>query len=129
MYGAAMPNYFCANRTDVDNVRFCKTTEGGYVFPQWIMGDGSINVGSVSGVENPLITANTLLVGDFGLGTLYVWDDLVIEIAQIEDDKKTWMTTIIAYMRENLRVQDVDKNAFVKVSNLSDTLNAISVTA
>lgn len=126
--GAATINYFIANRKDTDKVRFEKTTQGAYVFPQWTMGNGSVNVGSVMGVENPLVTENTLLAGDFSLATLYVWDDLVIEIAQIEDDKKTGMTTILAYMRENLRVQDVDKDAFVKVTNLSDTIQAITKT-
>ena len=126
--GAATLNYFIANRKDTDKVRFEKTTQGAYVFPQWTMGNGSVNVGSVMGVENPLVTENTLIAGDFSLATLYVWDDLVIEIAQIEDDKKTGMTTILAYMRENLRVQDVDKDAFVKVTNLTDTLQAITKT-
>jgi hypothetical protein len=69
---------------------------------------------------------NTMLIGDFSLATLYVFDDLMIEIAQIEDDKKTGMTTIMAYMRENLRVQDVDKKAFVKVSDVANTLTAIT---
>ena len=69
---------------------------------------------------------NTRLIGDFSLATLYVFDDLMIEIAQIEDDKKTGMTTIMAYMRENLRVQDVDKKAFVKVSDVATTLSTIT---
>ena len=69
---------------------------------------------------------NTMLIGDFSLATLYVFDDLMIEIAQIEDDKKTGMTTIMAYMRENLRVQDVDKKAFVKVSDVATTLSTIT---
>jgi hypothetical protein len=72
--------------------------------------------------------ANTLIAGDFSLGTIYVWDDLVIEFAQIEDDKKTGKITIIAYMRENLRVKDCEKNGFVKVSNLSASIEAITST-
>ena len=126
LLGAASPNYFIANRVDTDKVRFAKTLQGAYVFPQWTMGNGSLNIGSVVGVENPLVTADTLLVGDFSLATLYVWDDLVIEIAQIEDDKKTGMTTIMAYIRENLRIQDVDKNAFVKVTSVADSIEEIT---
>lgn len=126
LLGAAMPNYVIANRNDTDKVRYKKTGQGAYLFPQWVMGSGVNNIGSMTVVENPLVPANTLLAGDFSLATLYVWDDLVIEIAQIEDDKKTGMTTIMAYTRENLRVQDVDKNAFVKVSAIGTAITAIT---
>ena len=128
LLGAAMPNYVIANRNDTDAVRYQKTKQGAYLFPQWVMGNGVNNISSMTVVENPLVAKNTLLAGDFSLATLYVWDDLVIEIAQIEDDKKTGMTTIMAYTRENLRVQDVDKNAFVKVSDLSASIAAITKT-
>ena len=77
-------------------------------------------------VENPLMADNTLLAGDFSLATLYVWDDLMIEIAQIGNDKIDGKTTIMAYMRENLRVQDVDKKAFVYVSDVATTLSTIT---
>jgi len=126
LLGAAMPNYVIANRKDFDKVRYAKTLQGAYLFPQWVMGNGFNSIGQMTAIENPLVTANTLLAGDFSLATLYVWDDLVIEIAQIEDDKKTGMTTIMAYTRENLRVQDVDKNAFVKVSDVAATVTAIT---
>lgn len=127
MLGGATPNYWVANPTDVDGVRFGKTDDGAYLFPQWAVG-GNVAVSGMTGVENALQGANTLLAGDFSLGTIYVWDDLMIEIAQIEDDKKTGMTTIMAYKRENLRVQDVDKKAFVKIASISDTLAAIDTT-
>lgn len=127
LLGAATPNYVIANRNDTDKIRFAKTGQGAYVFPQWVMGDGMTNVGSMQVIENPLVTTNTLVVGDFSLGTIYVWDDLIIEIAQVEADKKTGHTTVFAYMRENLRVQDVDKDAFVKVSDVDTTIAAISV--
>jgi hypothetical protein len=61
------------------------------------------------------------------MATLYVWDDLMIEIAQIEDDKKTGLTTIIAYQRENLRVKDVDVKSFVKVDSIAAALSDINL--
>lgn len=124
--GAANPNYCVVNRVDTDKLRFAKTTQGAYVFPQFAMGTGMNTMAGVPAVENPLVSANTLLAGDFSLATLYVWDDLVIEIAQIEDDKKTGMTTILAYTRENLRVQTVDANAFVYVPNVNNALTAMA---
>ena len=80
-------------------------------------------------IENSLVTANTLLVGDFGLGTLYVSDDLVIEMTEIDDDAITGMVTIHAYIRENLVVRDVDVNAFVKVTDVDTTIATITAGA
>jgi HK97 family phage major capsid protein len=124
--GLAMPNYWIANREDTDLVRFAKDKDNAYLFQNWALGLGNVAVGGMELVENPLMTANTLIAGDFSLATLYVWDDLVIEFAQIEDDKKTGKITVIAYMRENLRVKDCEKNGIVKVSDVGATIQAIT---
>lgn len=126
MLGGAMPNYWLANNVDVDNIRLKKDKDNNYLFPAWSIG-GNVAVNGMSLVENPLIASDTLLVGDFNMATLYVWDDLMIEIAQIEDDKKTGLTTIIAYQRENLRVKDVDVKSFVKVDSIAAALSAINL--
>jgi HK97 family phage major capsid protein len=126
MLGAAMPNYWAANREDVDSVRYAKDKDNAYLFQNWALGLGQVAVGGMDLVENPLVTQNTLVAGDFSMGTIYVWDDLVIEFAQIEDDKKTGKITIIAYMRENLRVKECEKKGFVKVSDISATIQSIT---
>jgi len=123
--GAANPNYALTNGQDVDNLRYSKTEDGAYVFPQLTFGE-TARLGNVPTVENPLMTADTLLVGDFNLATLYIWDDVVVEIAQIEDDKKTGNTTVMCYLRENLRVKDVDAGAFVKVASITSDLATIT---
>ena len=125
MLGGAMANYALVNNADVDNVRLKKDKNNNYLYPAWAIG-GNVSVGGISLIENPLVTADTLLLGDFNMATLYIWDDLMIEIAQIEDDKKTGLTTIIAYQRENLRVKDVDVKSFVKVASIADVLATIT---
>jgi HK97 family phage major capsid protein len=123
--GAALPTTAVTNRMVTDTLRYKKDTQGRYVFDGLATG-AEINVGGMNVIENPLMTDNTLLAGDFSLATLYVWDDLMIEIAQIGNDKLDGKTTIMAYMRENLRVQDVDKKAFVYVSDVATTLSTIT---
>ena len=125
MLGGAMANKAIVNNVDVDSVRLAKDADGAYLFPQWALG-GNVAINGLNIVENPLVTADSLIVGDFNFATLYVWDDLVIEIAQIEDDKKTGLTTIMAYLRENLRVKDVDVKAFVYTNTLAADIAAIS---
>lgn len=128
MLGGASASYWLANNVDVDSVRLAKDLDGQYLFPQWALG-GNVNLNGLTLVENPLVTADSLIVGDFNMATLYVWDDLVIEIAQIEDDKKTGLTTIMAYLRENLRIKDVDKKAFVYTTTVAADLATISIPA
>lgn len=126
MLGGALPNYWVANPADVQKyIRSRKDANNRYLFESWALG-ANPTIGNMQAVENALATSDTLLVGDFNRATLYIWDDLVIEIAQIEDDKKTGLTTIIAYLRENLRVNDVDKKAFVKVDSIATDLAAIT---
>lgn len=126
MLGGALPNYWVANPADVQKyIRSRKDANNRYLFESWALG-ANPTIGNMQAVENALAPSDTLLVGDFNRATLYIWDDLVIEIAQIEDDKKTGLTTIIAYLRENLRVNDVDKKAFVKVASIATDLAAIT---
>ena len=126
MLGGALPNYWVANPADVQKyIRSRKDANNRYLFEAWALG-ANPTIGNMQAVENALAPSDTLLVGDFNRATLYIWDDLVIEIAQIEDDKKTGLTTIIAYLRENLRVNDVDKKAFVKVASIAADLADIT---
>lgn len=126
MLGGALPNYWVANPADVQKyIRSRKDANNRYLFEAWALG-ANPTIGNMQAVENALAASDTLLVGDFNRATLYIWDDLMIEIAQIEDDKKTGLTTIIAYLRENLRVNDVDKKAFVKVDSIATDLAAIT---
>lgn len=119
------PTNFCINPTEADLIRLAKSTDGQYLFPMWALG-GDMSISGLRSVENTLVTANSLLVGDFSAATLFEWNGLTIEIGQINDDALTGMVTIIAYMRENLRVKDVDVNAFVKVADVAATITAIT---
>lgn len=124
--GGAVPNFATASPLDVDTIRYKKDTLNRYMFESWALGTTNPSVGGMTIVENALVTENTLIAGDFSLATLYVWDDLVIEMGRTEDDMLKGLVTITAYIRENLRVKDVDKKAIVKVSDVASTIAAIT---
>ena len=97
-----------------------------YMFPNWALGE-AVSVGGARLIENALMSGDSFL--DWRLQSSYalrLWDDVVVEIAQIEDDKKTGMTTIMCYKRENLRVMTDQQKAFVYTDTLSDDIAAIS---
>lgn len=124
MLGGAAATNFIASPIDIQPLKEAKATDGKYLFERWALGENP-SIGGVSFVANPLVAQNTLIAGDFTLGTLFIFDDLLIEMVRTENDELTNKVTIKAYKRENLRIKDVDKKAFVKVASISDTLALI----
>jgi len=125
MLGGAYPTNFVASPIDIQPLKEAKDTMGRYIFEAWALG-ATPSFGGVSYVSNPLATADTLIVGDFNMATLFVFDDLLIEMVRTSDDEIKRMVTIFAYKRENLRVKDVDKKAFVKVDSVATALSEIT---
>ena len=114
------------NPVDLDDLRLLKdATTGVRQFPQWALG-GNIAISGMNVVENSLATADTLLMGDLSVATLFEWNGMTIEMYQIDDDALTGMVTIVAYQRENLRVKDVDVDALVKVASIATEIAAIT---
>lgn len=125
MLGGASATNFIASPVDIQPLKEAKDANGRYIFEAWALG-ANPSIGGINFVANPLVAQNTLLCGDFNMATLFIFDDLTIEMVQIDNDAIKRMVTIYAYKRENLRIKDVDKKAFVKVSSISDTLEAIT---
>ena len=119
------PNYVALHPNDVDTIRLAKNTDGDYLFPTWAM-SGVDRIASLGLVENSLVTENTLLLGDFSRGTVYVWDGLGIEIGYVGSDFTDGMVTIVVYERLNLRVKDVDANAFIKSTDIAADIASIT---
>lgn len=124
MLGGAAATNFISSPVDIQPLKEAKATDGKYLFEAWALGQNP-SIGGVSFVSNPLVAQNTLIAGDFTLGTLFIFDDLLIELVRTENDELKRMVTIMAYKRENLRIKDVDKKAFVYVSSITDTLSLI----
>lgn len=120
-----VPNYHVASPIDIDTLRDEKDELNQYVFRSWAEG-APVRLGGVTTVENSLVSSNTLLTGDFSMGTIYVWDGLVIEMGYIDDDFVRGYVTLSAYLRENLLVRDNEAEAFVWVPSISDAKNAIT---
>jgi HK97 family phage major capsid protein len=125
---AFIANTACLAPDDADIMRLAKNERGDYLFPQWAM-NGISNISGLNMVENSLITADTLLVGDFSYGTIYEWDGLLIEIGYMDKDFLEGMVTIMAYERINLRVKENEKGAFRKITSIAADISAITAPA
>ena len=119
------PNNVVLNPEDIDLIRLAKDSQGRYLFPEWAMNGMNVMAG-MGLTENSLANANTLLMGDFNYGTVYVWDGLNIEMGYEGSDFKDGLITVLAYERLNLRVKDTDTNAFLKSADIASDLTTIT---
>lgn len=112
------PNSTILYPEDVDLIRLAKGTDNRYLFPEWAMNGMNVIAGT-NLVENSLVDANTLLMGDFNYGTVYLWDGLMVEMGYEGSDFKDGYITILVYERLNLRVKGTDTNAFIKSEDIA----------
>lgn len=122
---AFFPNALAINPEDLDDIRLAKDTQGRYLFPEWAI-NGVNSVAGMQNAENSLVTANTLLMGDFNYGTVYLWNGLMIELGFVGSDFTDGMVTIMAYERMNLQVKANDVNAFVQSADIAADITAIT---
>lgn len=122
---AYAPNQLILNPDEVDAMRLLKNKDGDYMNMAWAMG-GLPSVGGLNIYENCLANPNSMLMGDFSYGTVYLWDELQIEIGYVGTDFTDGYVTIVAYQRENLRVKELEKTAFLKVTDVAAAIQAIT---
>lgn len=124
-YSGATATHVCLSPNRVDEIRSEKDELGNYINQAWALG-GTITINGLTVVENALISDDQMLVGDMRLAQLIEWDNLMVEVGQIDDDFTNGIYTINAYIRENLVVADNDKGAFVYVSDIDSAIEAIN---
>ena len=113
------------NPTDVLKMFSKKDANNNYVLPPFASPDGSVIAG-VRVVPTAVVTADTMLVGDFRQGTYYSSDAFEIEIGFVGDQFKQDLMTIKARKRAALLVRIVDNTAFYNVASIATALTNIT---
>ena len=119
------PNFVLMNPADVLKYKLAKAVDGHYILPPFISADGKV-IDGIRVVETPVVTKNTLLLGDSGYATQYQSEDLVIEMGWINDQfvKNQW--TIRAEQETMLLVRNADVDGFVKVTDIDAAVVALA---
>ena len=122
--GKYAPNVVLMNPADVLKYKLAKAVDGHYILPPFISADGKV-IDGVRVVETAVVTKGTLLIGDFGYGTIYQSEDLVIEMGLVNDQflKNQW--TIRAEQELMLLVRNADLDAFLKVADIDVAVAAL----
>lgn len=123
--GKFMPNFVLVNPLDFIGLRTIKDVNGNYVIPPFMSPDG-LKIGALQVVESPLVTANTLLVGDGNLATYYQQEAYALELGWVSTQFTEDMLTLKARKRGNVLVRSVDATAFYKVTDIATRITDIS---
>jgi HK97 family phage major capsid protein len=123
--GKYNPNFVLVNPIDFLGLRTIKTTDGIYVIPPFMAADGS-RIGGLQVVESSLVTANTLLVGDSNMATLYQQEAFSLELGWVSTQFTEDMLTLKARKRGNVLVRTVDATAIYKVTDIQTRVGDIS---
>lgn len=116
-----VPNVVVMNPVDILGYRLTKDSFGRYLFP-----DGSNALLGMQLVESSVVTAGTLLVGDFRYGSIYDLEGVTLEMGFINDQFVKNAMTLLAEKRETLLIRNVDADGFRKVTNITTQIAAIN---
>jgi hypothetical protein len=120
-----LPNFVVMNPTDILKYKLLKAVNGHYLLPPFLSADGT-RIDNMLVVESSIVTANTMLVGDFDYGKVYTEEDVTVTMGLVNDQfiKNQW--TILAEQVECLLIRDVDADAFLKVTNINAAIAALN---
>ena len=121
-----MPNIVVMNPVDILKYKLAKAVDGHYLLPPFISADGT-RIDSVLVVESAMVTAGTLLMGDFSYGEVHQCEDVTIEMGLVNDQflKNQW--TIRAEQELFLLIRNVDREAFLKVTNIDLAIAGLNI--
>lgn len=118
------PNTVLMNNFDVLRMRLLKGTDGHYMLPTSLSTDAKA-VDGIRVIETSRVPAGQLIIGDFRFGTIYDLEDTEITLGWVNNQFLENKFTILGEKRMGLLVRNVDADAFLKVTSITDALAAI----
>ena len=124
-------NKFNANVAIVNPADAClmtleKDLNNNYLIPNWITNDG-VNIGSVRIITNQLVPIDEMYIMDSTKGTVYSRKGVTVEFGfENNDNFEKELVTVKAFERLNMRVRNVDANAFMHVPSIAGAIIAIT---
>lgn len=118
------PNVVLINPVDFLRLKIRKASNGHYVVPSFVTPDGR-TIDGMQVIPTARVAANTLLVGDFRYGRVYMDGDITVEIGWQNDQFVKNMVTMLAEVKIGLLIRDVNANAFRKVTDITTVLSGM----
>jgi hypothetical protein len=114
------------NPVDVLKARLKKDANDNYIIPPFVSRDGK-NVAGAMIIETPVVTANTMVVGDKRYARYYNQDGIELEFGFNTGDFAADRISLRGRKRGQLVVRNVDATAFYKVTDITTRISNITV--
>ncbi len=119
------PNLCILNPADVLKMKLAKDEMGQYVLPPFTTQAGMV-VDGMTVYENSAVTANTMLLGDSRFATSYNLGGIELEMGYGDGQFITDLYTLKARKRCALLVRNADVDAFLKVTDITAAITAVT---
>lgn len=129
---AYIPDTVLINTIDKYKNMLIKDKNGQYLLPPFVavVDNKEYTIDNMKVRSNPIVPVNTLYMFDSSKGTLYKRRGITIELSYENNDNfETETVTVKAYRRMNLLIRNVNKNAFMKCTDITAALVAIDSAA
>lgn len=126
--GAFMPDVVLFNTIDRYKSLLIKDKNDNYLMPPFVvrLGNKEYSVDGMRVRSNPNVPANSCWVFDSSKGTIYQRKRAVAEMSfENATNFETEVVTMKVYERLNLLIRNVDKNAFMKCTDVATALAAL----
>jgi hypothetical protein len=121
-----MANVAILNPIDATLMRLNKNVDNNYLLPNFVSQNGT-QLGGLRIIENQLVPVGQAYVMDSTKGTVYSRKGITIDFGfENNDNFEREIVTVKAYERLNLRVRNVDANAFLHIPDLGAAIIAIT---
>lgn len=116
------------NPYDCLKLRLAKDKNDNFLFPQYALGNGGdLYIGKVRVIEANSVTAGTLVVGDSRKATLYTSGNVEVEMGyNLTGDFSKRIVTLLANMEASLLIRNAEVDAFLKSTNITSDIAAIT---
>jgi HK97 family phage major capsid protein len=120
------PNTIIMNSTDLVKFKHQKNANNDYLLPHFISTNGNV-LSDMQIVTSPLIAPNTLYVIDTNQGVIRDRKATTVSMYwENKDNAEHEMVTVKALKRSQLHVKNINRDAFMKCSDIAAALTAIT---
>ncbi|WP_407277365.1 phage major capsid protein [Tenacibaculum maritimum] len=120
------PNVIAMNSTDLVKFKHQKNANNDYLLPHFISTNGNV-LSDMQIVTSPLIAPNTLYVFDSNQGVIRDRKSTTVSMYfENKDNAEHEMVTVKALKRSQLHVKHINRDAFMKCSDIGAALTAIT---
>lgn len=122
-----MPNFVAMRKSEINRMRLTKDQNDNYIIPPFVTRDGR-EVDGLVVIEANVLPANQFVLGDSRFAKIYEMAGVQFERGTVNEQFTEDMETLKVRKRLMFLIRNVDRTGFVKVTNITNAIAAITTT-